>query len=73
MSQKLSALLRGISSNHNGDVYYMDCFKVFRTKFKLEVRKKMCENHDYCYVQMPMKKIKYLNTKKIKNLKKLYL
>ena len=25
--KKLSALLRGISSSHNGDVYYMNCFK----------------------------------------------
>ena len=51
--KKLSALLRGIGSNHNGDVYCMNCFKAFRTKSELEVHKKMCENHDYCYVQMP--------------------
>ena len=50
---KLSALLRGISSNHNGDFYCMSCFKSFRTKSKLEIYKKICENHDYCYVQMP--------------------
>ena len=50
--KKLSALLRGISSNHNGDVYCMNCFKSFRSKYKLEIHKKMCENHDYCYVQM---------------------
>ena len=38
--KKLFALLRGISSNHNGDVYCMNCFKAFRTKSKLEVHKK---------------------------------
>ena len=47
--KKLSALLRGISSNRNGDVYCMNCFKSFRTNSKLEVHKMMCEN----YVQMP--------------------
>ena len=37
--KNLSALLRGISSNHNGDVYCMNCFKAFRTKSKLETQK----------------------------------
>ena len=31
----------------------MNCFKSFRTKSKLEILKIMCENHDYCYLQMP--------------------
>ena len=61
--KKLSALLRGISSNHNGDVYCMNCFKSFRTKSKLEIHKKMYENHDYCYVQMPNNENKILEYK----------
>ena len=69
----LSALLRGISSNHNGDVYCMNCFKAFRTKSKFEIHQKMCENHDHCYVRMPNEENKYLSIKKIKNLKKLHL
>ena len=48
----------------------MDCFKVFRTKFKLEVRKKMCENHDYCYVQMPNEENKILEYKENQKPKK---
>ena len=48
----------------------MDCFKVFRTKFKLEVRKKMCENHDYCYVQMPNEENKVLEYKETPKPKK---
>ena len=50
--KKLNALLRGMSSNHNGDVYCVNCFNSFRTKSKLEIHKKVCKNHD-CYVQMP--------------------
>ena len=67
--KKLSALLRGISSNHNGDVYRINCFKSFRTKAQLEIHKKMCENHDYCYVQMPNnenKTVKYKHSQKSK-------
>ena len=71
--KKLSALLRGISSNLNGDVYCMNCFKSFRTKSKLEIHKNMCENHDYCYVQSLIMKIKHLNTGTVKNLKELHL
>ena len=61
--KKLSALLRGISSNHNGDVCCMNYFKSSRTKSKLEIHKKMCENHDYCYVQMPNNENKILEYK----------
>ena len=61
--KKLSALLRGITSNHNGDFYCMNCFKPFRTKSKLEIHKKISENHDYCYVQMPNDKTKVLEYK----------
>ena len=58
--KKLSTLLRGISSNHNGDVYCMNCFKSFRKKSKLKIHKKMCENHYYCYVEMPNNESKIL-------------
>ena len=68
--KKLSGLLRGISSNHNGDVYCMNCVKAFRTKSKLEVHKKVCENHDYCYVQMPNEENKILEYKENQKSKK---
>ena len=61
--KKLSALLKGISSNHNGDVCCMNCFKSFRTKSKLEIHKKMCGNHNYFYVQMPNNENKILEYK----------
>ena len=61
--KKLSALLRGISSNNNEDVYCVNCFKSFRRKSKLEIHKKMFENHDYCYVQMSNNENKILEYK----------
>ena len=51
--KRLSELLRGITSSHNGDVYCLNCFRVYNTKNKLEANKKICENHDYCHVEMP--------------------
>ena len=51
----LSGLLRGITSNHNADSYCLNCFCAYSTKNKLEKHKKICENHDYCHVEMPTK------------------
>ena len=41
----------------------MNCFKSFKTKSKLEIHKKMCENHDYCYVQIPKNENKIVEYK----------
>ena len=49
---RLSGLLGGITSNHNGDFYCLNCFRVYTTKNKLKAHKKICENHDYCHVEM---------------------
>ena len=51
--KSLSRLLRGITSNHDGDSYCLNCFHSYRTKNKLEVHEKICENRDYCHVEMP--------------------
>ena len=53
--KNLSGLLRGITSNHYGDFYCLNCFHSYRTKNKLETHKKICEKHDYCNVEMPIK------------------
>ena len=53
--KNLSGLLRGIASNHAGDFYCLNCFCAYSTKNKFEVHKKICENHDYCHVEMPTK------------------
>ena len=53
--KNLSGLLRGITSNHAGDFYCLNCFCAYSTKNKVEAHKKICENHDYCHVEMPTK------------------
>ena len=40
--KNLSRLLRGITSNHDGDFYCLNCFHSYRTKNKLDAHKK-CE------------------------------
>ena len=51
--KSLSGLLTGITSNHKEDFYCLNCFHSYRTKNKLEAHKKICENRDYCRVEMP--------------------
>ena len=50
---RLSGLLRGVTGNNNGDFYRLNCFHAYRTENKLEKHKKICENHDYCHVEIP--------------------
>ena len=33
--------------------YCLNCFRLYRTRNKLEAHKKICENHNYCNVEMP--------------------
>ena len=49
----LSRLLRGITSNQNGDFYCLNCFRAYTTENELESHKKVCESHDYCSIGMP--------------------
>ena len=51
--KSFSALLRGITGNNNRNFYCLNCFRSYTTKNKLEKHKNVCENHDYCYVEMP--------------------
>ena len=60
--KSLSRLLRGITSNHDGDYYCLNCFHSYRTENKLNAHKKVCENNEYCNIEMPSPKnnlIKY--------------
>ena len=66
--KSLSALLRGITSNHDGDFYCLNCFHSYSTKEKLKKHEKVCNNHDYCYVEMPdehNKMLKYNHAEKL--------
>ena len=49
----MSALLRGISSSNNGDFYCLNCFHSYRTLNKLKKHERVCNDHDYCHVDMP--------------------
>ena len=51
--KSLSALFRGITGDSHGDFYCLNCFQSYTTENKLKKYKKICENHDYCYVEMP--------------------
>ena len=49
----LSVLLREISSSNNEDFYCLNCFHSYRTYNKLKKHERVCNNHDYCRVDMP--------------------
>ena len=53
--KNLPRLLRGITSSHKEEFYCLNCFRSYRTRNKLEAHKKICENNDYCNVEMPTK------------------
>ena len=60
--KSLSGLFTGVTCNHKEDYYCLNCFHSYRTKNKLDAHKKVCENHEYCHIEMPNKdnnKIKY--------------
>ena len=51
--KRLSRLLRGITSNHNGDFYCLNYFHSYSTEKRLIKHEKVCNDHDYCHVEMP--------------------
>ena len=51
--RSLSRLFRGITSNNNGDFYCLGCLHSFRTDNALKKHERLCNNHDYCHVEMP--------------------
>ena len=53
--KNLPGLLKRITSTHEKDFYCLNCFHSYRTKSKLKSHKNICENHDYCHVEMPTK------------------
>ena len=49
----LSALLRGNSSNHEGDFYCLNCLNSFTSKNKLKEHEEICNKHDSYRIKMP--------------------
>ena len=58
--RSLSRLFRAITSNNNGDFYCLVCLHSFRTDNPLKRHERLCDNDDYCYVEMPTKDKKSL-------------
>ena len=44
-----------LTSSHNGDFYYFNCFHSYSTEKKLKKHETVYNDHDYCYVEMPDK------------------
>ena len=51
--KSISRLLRGITSNHDGDFYCLNCFHSYTTKKRLKKHEKICKDHDFYHVKMP--------------------
>ena len=51
--KNISGLLRGITSNHDGDFYCLNCFHFYTTKRKLKKHERVCKDHDFCDTIMP--------------------
>ena len=58
--KSVPALFRGNTSNHNGDFYCLNCFHSCSTKNKLKKHERVCNDHDYCHIEMPNKDNKIL-------------
>ena len=51
--KNISGLLRGITSNHDGDFYCLNCFHSYTTERKLKKHERICKDHDFCDIIMP--------------------
>ena len=60
--KSLLTLFRVITSSHNGDFYCLNFFHSYRTLNRLKRHERVCNNHDYCCINMPKEheKIEYL-------------
>ena len=56
-------MLIEITSSNNGDFYCFNCFHSYRTHSKLKKHERVCNNHEYCHVEMPKENEKILKYK----------
>ena len=49
--KSISRLLRGITSNHNGDFYCLNCLQSYTTEKKHRKHERICK--DFCDIKMP--------------------
>ena len=65
--KSISGLLRGVTSNHNGDFYCLNCFHPYTTEKKLRKHERICNDHEFYRLKMPdedNKILKYVSGKK---------
>ena len=65
--KSIPALLRGVTSTHNGDIYCLNCFHSYRTRNKLIEHEKMCQVNDFCNLKLPNEENKYISSTPGKN------
>ena len=58
--KKILALLRRITSKRHDDFYCLNCLHSFRTKHKIELHKKLCENKYFYNIFMTSEDTKML-------------
>ena len=54
--KSIPALLRELTSTHNGDYYCLNCFHSYRTQATLEKHERLCYNNDHSAIIMPSEK-----------------
>ena len=65
--KSIPALLRGLTSTHNGDFYCLNCFHSYRRQATLEKHERICYNNDHCAIVMLNEKRKYISSTSGKN------
>ena len=65
--KSIPALLKGVSSKHNGGFYCLNCFNSYKTKRKLDDHEKLCGNKDFSAIKMPEEKNKFISSTPGKN------
>ena len=65
--KNISGLLRGITSNHNGDFCRLNYLHSYTTEKKFRKHERICKNHDFNDIKMPdegNKILKYISGEK---------
>ena len=53
---KITALLRGVTSKHDGDFYYLNFLHTFGTANNVKFHEKACKRKDFCGIVIPLEK-----------------
>ena len=53
-------IIRGITSKHHGDFYYLNCLYYFGAENKVKSHEEVCKKKDFCGILMPTEKNKIL-------------